>query len=289
MPETPGLIETQKGGIPFTKMHGLGNDFVVFDNRSGQVPCDKATLRQLADRHLGIGCDQILMVTSPHTDEADFGYAIYNANGQAVGQCGNGARCLAHFIHHHNISNKPSLSLHTTTTAMTVTKLTKNIYSVDMPAPSFEISQLPFTPLDHEAQPPYALSGFDAPCYIANVGNPHAIFIEDEVRNQPSMALAKALSEHIQFPEQANISFMKIHDPDHISLTVYERGSGPTLACGSAACAAMAVGKHHLSLTPEVRVTLPGGDLSVSWEGGKNPLKLSGPSEIVFEGIWPQK
>ena len=239
---TPSTLDAT---FPFYKMHGLGNDFIVFDNRDGSIPTDAAFLTQLADRHFGIGCDQILMVTKPPVASADFGYAIFNGDGSAVGQCGNGARCLAHFIHHLGISDKPTLKLSTSTTSMSVTRINNAYYSVTMPSPDFDPQHIPFTPAEGESEPPYTLDNYPAACYIANVGNPHAIFALNDVGYLPDLSLAMPLSSHHQFSEGANVSFMTIHQPDHISLVVFERGAGTTLACGSAACAAMAVGRRY--------------------------------------------
>ncbi len=270
----------------FSKMHGLGNDFVVIDNRQNNIPTDADFIKQIADRNFGIGCDQVLMVTKSSDPNADFGYTIFNQDGSAIGQCGNGARCLAHFAHHHGISDKTTLSLVTSTTQMQVTREQNGHYSISMPAPSFAPEALPFQTINDESQAPFSLEQYDCPCYIAYVGNPHAIFALNDVGNSPDFGQACALSTHQQFPKGANISFMKILSPEHISLAVYERGAGTTLACGSAACAAMTVGRTCFDLAEKVTVSLPGGDLTVSWPGDKNPILLTGPSTMVFHGQW---
>jgi diaminopimelate epimerase len=270
--------------IPFTKMHGLGNDFVVIDNRDSAINLSPQAIQTMAHRHTGIGFDQLLMLTTPPHEAADFGYQIYNANGQAVGQCGNGARCLAHFIHHHKISDQASLCFATSTTTMQVTRTDASTYTVSLPCPQLDPATIPFN--TNQSTPPFPLTNQAATCYVANVGNPHAIIPTQDLDNAPLDTLGANISTHEQFPQHTNVSFMKIISPTHIQLRVYERGAGETAACGSAACAAMAVGHTFQSLADEVTIDQPGGSLQVQWPGPPHNLQLKGPSALVYTGIW---
>jgi diaminopimelate epimerase len=269
---------------PFSKMHALGNDFVVIDNRDNKFIPNIKTVQKMAHRHLGVGFDQLLMVTNAPNKNTDFGYQIFNANGQEVGQCGNGARCLAHFILHHKISTKKQLTLTTNTTTMQVNHIQNDDFAVTMPCPTFEPETIPFT--TNETIPPFQLTNQSVQCYVANVGNPHAIITTNSIGQAPIETLGKTLGTHAQFPQGTNVSFMHIENPHTISLRVYERGAGITLACGSAACAAMAIGRQYLSLAETVTVKQPGGELKVTWPTPTSTLTLQGPSTLVFTGVW---
>lgn len=251
----------------FTKMHGLGNDFVVIETITQEVQLDEATIRAISDRRLGVGCDQIL-VLSKGTDKADFNYYIYNADGSQAGHCGNGARCITKFIHDEGLSQKSSLNLRLPSHMITTEMLSAHVINVAMGQPEFGKT---FT------------LGQDT-VYPVNIGNPHAVII---AKHAPTnlQTLGEQFNRNPRFPEGVNVSWAIIRDPHHIELTVYERGVGFTLACGSAACATAAVALEIGLCEGKVTVSMPGGDCTVEWPK-KSMLFLSGPATTVYSGIW---
>lgn len=266
-------------------MHGLGNDFMVVDGVSQQFNLSSEQIAKLADRHLGVGFDQCLIVEPSSSSEVDFNYKIYNANGQEVGQCGNGARCLASFISDKGLSAKKSLHVATKTTVMCLEIEDDNTVTVDMGKPVFTPSLIPinFT----KQQPTYSIPvHFDDLCFVhaVSVGNPHAVLVVDKLTDDYVQTYGEAISLHELFPEQVNVGFMQILDSAHINLRVYERGCGETKACGSGAVAAAVIGVLQHELEKVVTVTLPGGDLRVSWADIHSNVTLNGPTQIVFEG-----
>lgn len=270
--------------LKFTKMHGLGNDFVVIDAVSRPIALDAATIRRLADRHFGVGCDQVLMVEPPPGPEADFRYRIFNADGSEVAQCGNGARCFARFVREKGLIDRDVIRVVTAAGAMTLTLVGKDRVRVNMGVPDFDPAAIPLAV--HEEMPEYQVSvaGHDVIFGAVSLGNPHAVIVVPSVEKAPVAAVGAALQRHPLFPERVNVGFMEILSPREVRLRVYERGSGETLACGSGACAAAVVGIDQERLRSPVSVALPGGELAVEWQGRGEPVWMTGPAESVFEG-----
>ncbi|MDG4595629.1 MAG: diaminopimelate epimerase [Candidatus Contendobacter sp.] len=268
----------------FTKMHGLGNDFVVIDGVSQTVTLDPARIRRLADRHFGIGCDQVLLVEASDRPDADFRYRIFNADGGEVEQCGNGARCFARFVRDHQLTDKDDLRVMTAAGPLRLRLLSKGQVAVDMGQPRLEPADAPFFATERAARYPIAADGVELEIGVVSMGNPHAVLMVDNVDQAPVGHLGPLLERHGRFPQRANVGFMQIVAPDHVRLRVFERGTGETLACGSGACAAVVVGRLWGLLWPNVRVELPGGELRIHWAGEGESVTLTGPATTVFEG-----
>lgn len=278
--------------LRFTKMHGLGNDFIVIDAINQTLNLSSTQIASLANRHTGIGFDQCLLIEKSHQPEIDFFYRIFNANGQEVGQCGNGARCLARFVEHYGLTDKKEIQVATKTTQIVLQINADGTVTVDMGVPQWEPPKIPL--LAHEEAATYELhipkestSKPEATHHIhaLSVGNPHAVTVVSHVASLDIHNLGQAISEHPLFPEQSNVSFMQIINSEHIKLRVYERGCGETLACGSAAVAAAAVGRRFYQLESQVKVSLPGGDLTVDWPLQHGSIHLTGPADFVYEGV----
>ncbi len=268
----------------FVKMHGLGNDFVVIDAIRQQVALSPEAIRRLADRRRGIGCDQVLLVERPQSPDADFRYRIFNADGGEVEQCGNGARCFARFVRDEGLTTKDRIPVETLAGLIELEVLADGQVRVDMGEPVFEPQRIPF---QAEARAPsYALevNGENLDIGAVSMGNPHAVLRVEDVAEAPVVRLGPAIEHHPRFPQRANVGFMQILDRGHIRLRVFERGVGETEACGTGACAAVAVGRLQGLLDEDVQVSLPGGDLVISWAGEGAPLYMTGPAERVFEG-----
>jgi diaminopimelate epimerase len=270
--------------INFSKMHGLGNDFIVIDNVTQNVFLSNEQIKQLADRNFGIGFDQVLIVEPPYDPDLDFHYRIFNADGSEVGQCGNGARCFAKFVRLKGLTNKHKIKVSTQSGKMTLFIERDGNVSVNMPVPQFEPAKIPFTAQKIEGT--YILRSDDETvlCGVVSMGNPHCVLTVDNVKEAPVDQLGKALSLHERFPQQANISFMEVVSAEYIKLRVYERGAAETLACGSGACAAVVVGQIQNKLNRQVLVDLPGGQLKIFWKGPGNSVKMTGPAVHVFDG-----
>jgi diaminopimelate epimerase len=268
----------------FTKMHGLGNDFMVINAISQTVILSKEDIIALARRDTGIGFDQCLLVETSNDKNIDFFYRIFNANGQEVGQCGNGARCLARFIHQQQLTNKKDIKVATKTTQMRLIINDNNSVTVDFGYPSFKPCLIPL-------QVDVQKVSYFLPCHngeyhqvhAVNVGNPHAVMVVEDLFTTDVTNVGREISEHPLFPEQCNAGFMKIINSSQIKLRVYERGCGETMACGSGAVAAYAVGRLYHHLDDYVEVVLPGGNLIVEWPPEK-PIFLTGPAQFVYEG-----
>lgn len=270
--------------ITFTKMHGLGNDFVVIDAISQTVSLTPEQIRRLAHRHLGVGCDQVLVVERPHHAAADFRYRIFNADGSEVEQCGNGARCFVHFVREHGLTDKREITVETAGGIIRPRIEADGRVTVNMGVPRFAPQEIPF-----EAEAPalrykLAVGGIAATIGAVSMGNPHAVMQVADVHSAPVAELGPLIENHPRFPKRVNAGFMEVVAPDHIRLRVYERGAGETLACGTGACAAVAVGRRWGLLEETVKVDLPGGDLTIRWQGDNNPLWMTGPAVRVFEG-----
>jgi len=270
--------------LKFTKMHGLGNDFVVIDAVRQRVALSPEQIRFLADRHFGVGCDQVLLVEPPQSQDAEFRYLIFNADGGEVEQCGNGARCFAKFVREQSLSDANDIVVETNTGLIRLNIETNGQVTVNMGVPRFAPRDLPFT-AEHEALF-YALDVAGQPVQIGavSIGNPHAVIVVDDVQAAPVLTLGAAIESHARFPKRVNVGFMRIVNPQHIQLRVFERGAGETLACGTGACAAMVVGRKRGVLAERVQVDLPGGSLNITWRGGNEPVLMTGPATTVFAG-----
>jgi len=270
--------------VNFSKMHGLGNDFLVLDNVTQNVYLSNEQIKQLSDRNFGVGFDQVLVVEPPYDPDLDFHYRIFNADGSEVGQCGNGARCFAKFVRLKGLTNKHKIKVSTQSGKMTLFIERDGNVSVNMPVPQFEPNKIPFNA--QKAEGTYILRSEDETvlCGVVSLGNPHCVLTVDDVKQAPVASLGKALSLHERFPQQANISFMEVVSPEYIKLRVYERGAAETLACGSGACAAVVVGQMQKKLNRQVLVDLPGGQLKIFWKGPGNSVKMTGPAVHVFDG-----
>jgi diaminopimelate epimerase len=268
----------------FTKMHGLGNDFVVIDAINQTVALDSEQIRRLADRHFGIGCDQVLLVEASDQAEADFRYRIFNADGGEVEQCGNGARCFARFVRDHGLTDKDDLRVLTAAGLLRLQIQTDGQVAVDMGQPRLEPADIPFFATERAQRYPIAADGVEMVIAVVSMGNPHAVLMVDDVDQAPVAHLGPLLERHGRFPNRTNVGFMQIVAPDHIRLRVFERGTGETLACGSGACAAVVAGRLSGRLWPNVRVELPGGELTIHWAGEGESVMMTGPATTVFEG-----
>ena len=264
--------------INFTKMQGLGNDFIVIDNIDGDVSLSVEEIRKLSDRRFGIGFDQLLMVESPIKKEADFRYVIFNADGSEVSQCGNGARCFALYIRKNNLTNKNPISVETSAGIMILNINRDNSVRVEMGEPKFNSFDIP---LDiNKLSTEYSLEEFRLG--VLSIGNPHAVLVVDDLDSSNIETIGSKLQNSDYFPEGVNVGFMQILNRCEIRLRVIERGVGETLACGSGACAAVIHGVMLGLLDSKVDVHLNGGDAIVEYDG--NNVYLSGPGEFVYEG-----
>lgn len=270
--------------LHFSKMHGLGNDFVVFDAIHQNVELNKDQLRRLADRHFGVGCDQILLVEEPTIADVDFRYRIFNADGNEVEQCGNGARCFARFVLDKGLTSKNEIVVETQGGIIILNVEKDGQVSVDMGVPNFQPAALPLLAEQPQLRYLIKVGNEDLELGAVSMGNPHAVLLVDHIGTAPVETLGPKLESHLQFPNRVNVGFMEIVDPEHIMLRVFERGAGETLACGTGACAAVAVGRQWGRLSDKVRVSLPGGDLTISWQGEHKHLFMTGPAASVFEG-----
>jgi diaminopimelate epimerase len=269
--------------LNFTKMHGLGNDFVVIDAINQSISLTPEQIRQLADRHIGIGCDQLLLVEATSTS-ADFRYRIYNADGGEVEQCGNGARCFMQFVRDQGLTDKSRLRVETAGGPLQLIQQPDGQISVDMGVPRLEPADVPFVAPRRETT--YTLDVLERQLEIAvvSMGNPHAVLLVDDIETAPVVSLGPAIENHPRFPERVNVGFMQVVKNDCIRLRVFERGAGETLACGSGACAAVVAGRLRGQLTENVKVILNGGELVVSWAGEGRPVLMTGPATTVYQG-----
>ncbi len=270
--------------IHFTKMQGLGNDFVVIDAISQSLDLDTDQLRLIADRHFGVGCDQTLLVEAPQQPQVDFTYRIFNADGGEVEQCGNGARCFARFVRDRGMTTKSEISVATASGIIYLHLEEDGQVTVNMGAPVFAPARIPFV-AEAEADL-YTLEVADEKLDISalSMGNPHAVLRVEDVDAAPVVQLGAQIESHPRFPQRVNAGFMQVLDRQHIRLRVFERGSGETLACGTGACAAVVVGRQQGWLDDKVSVILPGGELQIYWPGGEAPVMMTGPAVSVFEG-----
>ncbi|EOU9610486.1 diaminopimelate epimerase [Cronobacter dublinensis] len=271
--------------MQFAKMHGLGNDFMVVDAVTQNVFFSPEMIRRLADRHHGVGFDQLLIVEPPYDPDLDFHYRIFNADGSEVAQCGNGARCFARFVRLKGLTNKRDIRVSTANGRMILTVNEDELVRVNMGEPVFEPSLVPFRA--NKAEKTYIMRAAEQTvlCGVVSMGNPHCVIQVDDISTAPVETLGPLMESHERFPERANIGFMQVMNPEHIRLRVFERGAGETQACGSGACAAVAVGIQQGLLAAQVRVDLPGGRLDIAWKGPGNPLFMTGPATHVYDGF----
>jgi len=268
--------------LKFTKMHGIGNDFMVVDAINQSVHLTPHQIQSLANRHFGIGFDQLLLVESSQL--ADFKYRIFNADGNEVSQCGNGARCFARFVYDQKLTTKNEISVETAS-GIIKPKLEKHdLVTVNMGTPQFTPADIPF--FADTANTSYTLDLDCQPITIAalSMGNPHAVQIVEDVDTAPVESIGRKIELHPRFPERVNAGFMQIIDPHHIKLRVFERGSGETLACGTGACAAVVAGIRWGLLSSPVSVTARGGELQITWQGDNADVMMTGPAITVFSG-----
>jgi diaminopimelate epimerase len=270
--------------IEFTKMHGLGNDFVVLDATREPLLLDAERVRRIARRRFGIGCDQVLVVEPPPSTEVDFGYRIFNADGSEVGQCGNGARCLAQFVREKGLFSRDVVRVQTRSGRLELRFEPDGQVTVDMGVPSFEPADLPMTVAVEAEHYRLDVDGELVEFGAVSMGNPHIVLEVDDVRGAPVERLGPLLESHPLFPERVNVGFMQRLGRDRIRVRVFERGSGETLACGSGACAAVAVGRDRGQLSERVTVELNGGELVIQWTGRDQPVYMTGPAVTVYEG-----
>ena len=270
--------------LRFTKMHGAGNDFVVIDLISQRYTLRPRDVRKLADRRFGVGCDQVLVVEPPRQPDIDFRYRIYNADGNEVQQCGNGARCFARFVRDKKLTTKRVITVETAGGILELRVQDEQLVEVDMGEPVLLPANIPYL-ADTQARS-YALDldGRELQIGAVSMGNPHAVLRVDDVREAELETLGPLIESCRDFPERVNVSFMEVVSATEIRLRVFERGVGETLACGTGACAAVVYGLLQEWLRDTVTVNLPGGKLSISWAGEGQPVIMSGPTAVVFEG-----
>jgi len=270
--------------ISFSKMHGLGNDFVIIDAVRQPLDLSPEQARLIADRHFGIGCDQVLLVEPPSRTDADFRYRIFNPDGTEAEQCGNGARCFVRFVLDRGLTRKTSLVLETRGGLVGARLEDGNTVTVQMGIPSFEPASVPFIAEHAASTYRVDVDGETVELQVVSMGNPHAVLLVDDVASAPVQRLGRLLERHERFPRRVNVGFMEVIDRARIRLRVYERGTGETLACGSGACAAVAAGRQRGMLAERVLVELPGGRLHIHWPGPGESVELTGPATHVYEG-----
>lgn len=270
--------------LQFTKMHGLGNDFVVIDAINQAVQLDTHQLRLLADRRHGVGCDQILLVEASDRSDSAFRYRIFNADGGEVEQCGNGARCFARFVREKGLTDADRIPVHTRSGLIELIVRDDEQVTVNMGIPVLEPADIPFEAPVRAPQYALSIEGETIEIGVISLGNPHAVMEVPHIDSAHVAQLGPLIESHPRFPNRVNAGFMEVVDRNRIRLRVYERGAGETLACGSGACAAVVAGRLWRELDEQVDVELRGGNLVVSWAGENRPVLMTGPATFVFEG-----
>ncbi len=270
--------------VRFTKMHGLGNDFLVLDMITQKIKLNSALVARLADRHFGVGFDQLLIVEPPTNPDMDFRYRIYNADGSEVEHCGNGARCFAKFVRDKRLTAKDTVAVETQKGPIYLTITDNRQVRVDMGAPVLEPSQVPFQAAQQAVTYPISVADRQLEISAVSMGNPHGVLVVESVSEAPVEHWGAALEPHPLFPAKANIGFMEVVSRNEIKLRVFERGAGETLACGTGACAAVVAGQLRGLLDTPVTVHLPGGTLQIEWAGGESSVIMTGPATTVYEG-----
>lgn len=270
--------------LRFTKMHGIGNDFIVIDAVSQRIKLSPEKIQKLSDRRFGIGCDQLLIVEAPTKPESDFRYRIFNADGGEVENCGNGARCFARFVHDRKLTGKKTIAVETANGDMTLHIQADGQVRVDMGEPVLTPADIPFRAEQQSDRYPLLVDGHRHTVGAVSMGNPHSVLQVDSVDDAPVLTLGPKIESHPDFPNRVNAGFMEVVSRGEIKLRVFERGVGETLACGTGACAAVVAGVIQGLLDSEVSVHLPGGTLQIQWLGEGHPVLMTGPAERVFHG-----
>jgi diaminopimelate epimerase len=270
--------------LKFTKMHGAGNDFVVIDGVHQTMELQPEQLRLLADRHFGVGCDQILLVEKAANKEADFRYRIFNADGGEVEQCGNGARCFLRFVHEHKLTSKREIVVETRSGLISPRLEQDGRVTVNMGAPVFNPARIPFKGGSGEVSEPLEVAGRTLDISALSMGNPHAVQLVEDIETAPVNELGPLIEHHPRFPQRVNAGFMQVMDRHSVRLRVYERGAGETLSCGTGACAAVVAGIRRGLLVAPVNVATRGGMLTIAWAGEGEPVLMTGPAITVFTG-----
>lgn len=272
--------------VKFTKMQGLGNDFVVLDGITQRIDLSESQLKRLADRHFGVGCDQILVVEKPERADVDFRYRIFNADGGEVEQCGNGARCFVQFVRDRGMTEKRVIRVETRGGIIEPRMEDDGQVTVNMGVPRFEPGEIPLVGGGGALLEPLEVDGDPVGICVVSMGNPHAVQIVGNIDDAPVLTQGPRLERHPRFPNGVNAGYMQVVDRDNIRLRVWERGAGETMACGTGACAAVVSGIRLGLLGPSVRVETRGGTLAIAWRGGHSPVLMTGPAATVFEGEW---
>lgn len=270
--------------LRFTKMHGLGNDFIVIDAINQRVNLSAEQITRLSDRRFGIGCDQLLIVEAPKTPDADFYYRIFNYDGSEVENCGNGARCFAKFVRDRQLTGKSTIIVDTICGRMSLQVKKNNLITVDMGVPILEPAAIPYRAKQRQCTYPLQLSDSIITISAVSMGNPHAVTIVESVSTALIASQGREIEAHSDFPNKVNAGFMAIKSRHEIDLRVYERGVGETLACGTGACAAVVAGRLQNQLDASVLVNLPGGLLTIEWAGEGHSVMMTGPAASVFHG-----
>ena len=270
--------------LRFTKMHGLGNDFMVIDMVTQHATLSPRLIRQWSDRHLGIGFDQLLVVEPPGDPDVDFRYRIFNADGSEVEQCGNGARCFARFVQDKRLTAKSRITVETASGLITLHVQQDGQVMVNMGVPRLRPADVPFQTTSDALSHPLQVSGLELDVAALSMGNPHCVTLVEDVDNYPVAELGPLIESHPRFPQRVNAGFLQIVDAHHARLRVYERGAGETRACGTGACAAAVAGIRLGLLRSPVDIRLPGGTLKIEWAGDGQPVMMTGPASRVYEG-----
>ncbi len=270
--------------ISFTKMHGLGNDFVVIDAINQKVELDADQIRTISDRNRGVGCDQLLLVEPPRDDSVLFTYRIFNADGHEVEQCGNGARCFARFVHDKNLTQETTIPVATSSGDIVLSLEQDDLVTVNMGVPEFNPKLIPFQADSVASHYTLAFADQQLDIGVVSMGNPHAVTQVDDIEHAPVETLGPVIESHQRFPNHVNAGFMQVIDQNMIKLRVYERGVGETQACGTGACAAMVIGRRWKLLDENVQVLLTGGTLNIRWKAEGEPVYMTGPAHTVYEG-----
>lgn len=270
--------------LKFTKMQGVGNDFVVIDALNQPIALDAASVRHIADRHFGVGCDQVLLIERPRAVGTDFYYRIYNADGEEVQHCGNGARCFLRYVRDKGLTDKTEIRVGTLSGVIVPKLEADGQITVEMGVPGFEPGKIPFLAEGRSLTYRIDVAGQNVEISALSVGNPHAVQLVESAERAPVATQGALIERHPRFPQRVNAGYMEVLDRHRIKLRVYERGAGETLACGTGACAAVVAGIMRGELDSPIRVHTNGGELNVSWAGENKPVMLTGPAETVFEG-----
>lgn len=268
----------------FIKMHGLGNDFVVINAINQTIDLSKEQVKFIADRRLGVGCDQLLLVEAADSDDVDFRYRIFNSDGGEVEQCGNGARCFASFVRQEGLTTKQEIPVSTNTGKIILNVLDTANVQVNMGEPRLQPNEIPFISEQQSTSYMLNIESDELEAGIVSMGNPHAVLVVDNVDTAPVNDIGPEIETHPQFPNRVNVGFMQVIDQHHIRLRVFERGVGETRACGTGACAAVVSGQLRGLLADKVNVSLLGGELDIEWQGVGTPVFMTGPTTTVFKG-----